>query len=86
MNFDRFTDYVNQFVNLNSETLMRFWFNCFDLSGTGEVWEHDIFQIFEIWKENIPVQSFINVLETPGFFNDIVKIEYNIVEFSNKVR
>jgi Ca2+-binding EF-hand superfamily protein len=72
MDIEKYSEYITNFVNLNPDTLLRFAFNSFDLSGTGEICEHDIFQIFEISKEHIPIQSFLNVLDSEYFYNDMV--------------
>ena len=44
----------------------------YDISGTGNICEHDVFQILHYSKENIPIESYLDLLESEKLYNEIV--------------
>lgn len=74
LSYEKYNILLNQFLKSSLNELLIFTFQCYDLSGTGDICEHDIFQIFELFKENISVQNQImSALSGPDLHTDVVR-------------
>lgn len=74
MNYDKYYEFLSSFISASTSNLLNFTYQWYDISSTGEICEHDVFQILDMCKENIPVQEYVNVLESSQLYIDVNQI------------
>lgn len=72
MSYQKFCEYFASFLKSPLVAAQLFCFKTYDISGTGSICEHDVFQIFQSCKENIPIQAFMDLLEGNRLYSDVV--------------
>ncbi|CAI2367491.1 unnamed protein product [Moneuplotes crassus] len=72
LNYDKYSAVLDDFLKSPPEHLLIFAFSCYDLSATNSVCEHDIFQILQIFKEEINVDNqILEALQLDDFPTDL---------------
>ena len=85
IDFPKFVDMIAIFVRSPVEVHNRFVFSAFNISGSGNLCEHDMFQILQLLKESESVEPYLDLLKESDLPQSVYVADHNNTIFSEAI-